>query len=369
MNTPANHDDNSTMAAVFHHPERPLSLERLPLPRPEAGEALVQIECCTICGSDLHTLTGARIEKTPAILGHEICGRVVAVSPTRLRDIDTTPLSVGDRVTWSVAVSCGQCDRCQRGLPQKCRTLAKFGHESTEGDWPLSGGLARHVLLPVGTQVVRLPESLPAEVACPANCATATVVAACRAAGPVSGRRVLIFGAGMLGLTATAYAHSQSAARILVCDRDPSRLAWGERCGAHGTIVWSESATELRQSVQGLTGDGEFDIVLEMSGSPDAIEAGCALCDIGAKVVLVGSVMKSRAARIDPETLVRRLISIHGVHNYTPDDLRTAVRFLAENHMKYPLGELVARTFALDDINTAIPYAVRNRPVRIAIVP
>jgi putative phosphonate catabolism associated alcohol dehydrogenase len=359
----------TSRVAVFHAAGQKLSLDQISLPRLADGESLVRVECCTVCGSDLHTITGKRAEKTPTILGHEICGRIAAVSFHSMHDIDGVPLSVGDRVTWSVSVSCGNCDRCRGGLPQKCRTLAKFGHEATDGRWPLSGGLAEFILLPVGTQVIRLPVDLPANVVCPANCATATVAAACRMAGPLAGKRVLIFGAGMLGLTAAAMARSQSASHIVICDRDKERLVWAEQFGAHASLVWNDSHADLRQELRDSSGDQGFDVILELSGSPDAIELGCSVCDIGAKVILVGTVMKSRPVQLDPEMLVRRWISIHGVHNYTPDDLRTAVRFLTENHNRYPLHELVARTFSLNEINDAIDYAIQHRPIRIAIVP
>lgn len=357
------------MAAVFQGAGRPLKLQMFPLPLIRAGEAVVRVECCTVCGSDLHTITGKRIEKTPTILGHEICGTIVETGSTPLHDIEGLPLQPGDRVTWSTSVSCGHCDRCRNGLPQKCRTLAKFGHEPTDGNWPLSGGLAEFVHLPLGTQAIRLPPGLPASVASPANCATATVAAACRMAGSLAGKRVLIFGAGMLGLTAAAYARSQGTATIVICDQDQQRLSWAERFGAHTSIVWRDSFEELQRQIQERSGCTAFDVVLELSGAPAAIEAGCALSDIGAKVILVGTVMQSRPVQIDPEILVRRWISIHGVHNYIPGDLQAAVRFLVEHHSRFPFHELVARTFPLQQVNEAVEFSLENRPVRVAIIP
>lgn len=358
-----------SLAAVFCGAGQPLKPQWFPLPRVDSGEALVRVECCTVCGSDLHTITGKRNEKIPTILGHEICGTIVETGSTPLQDIDGLPLQPGDRLTWSTSVSCGHCDRCRAGLPQKCRTLAKFGHESTEGPWPLSGGLAEFIHLPTGTQAIRLPADLSANVACPANCATATVVAACRVAGSLSGKRVLIFGAGMLGLTAGAIARAQGASSIVVCDQNPNRLSLADRFGATSSIVWRESIDELRQRIQEQSGCTGFDVLLELSGSPAAVEASCNLCDIGAKIILVGTVMKSRTVQIDPELLVRRWVSIHGVHNYTPDDLRAALRFLMDHHSQFPFDALISRTFSLPQVNEAIEFLLENRPVRIAIVP
>lgn len=357
------------VAAVFTGPGAPLELRRFPLPSLQPSEALVQVECCTVCGSDLHTLTGKRTEKVPSILGHEICGVVVDVGRPAPCDTDGRPLAAGDRVTWSTAASCGNCDRCTRGLSQKCRSLVKYGHESAAGDRPLSGGLSQYVHLRRGSAVVRLPATIPREVICPANCATATVAAACRTAGTVAGQRVLIFGAGMLGLTAAAYCRAHEAKSVAVCDQDPQRLARAGRFGADALIEWTPTFDELRRRCVDQTGHSGFDLILELSGSPEAVEAACELGDVGGTIVLVGSVMKSRAVQIDPEQIVRRWLTIHGIHNYAPQDLRNAVEFLIANHARFPFGELVERTFELDDVNSAVEFAVQHRPVRIAVLP
>jgi len=360
---------NKALAAVFVGQGRPLELQWFEVPPLAPGEALVRVECCTICGSDLHTITGKRTEKVPTILGHEICG-VVAATPARpLADLDGSPLQPGDRVTWSTSVSCGHCDRCLGGLPQKCRTLEKYGHESTAGGWPLSGGLSQIVHLKAGSRVIQLPDDIPATAICPANCATATVAAACRVAGSLAGARVLIFGAGMLGMTAAAFARTRGAATVAVCDRDLHRLALAGKFGADVGVEWQSDVEVLRQACWSHASCRAFDVLLELSGAPEAVEAACTLGDVGAKVILIGSVMTSRPVQVDSESLVRRWLSIHGVHNYTPDDLRTAVGFLSEYHRRFPFLELVARTFSLEQVNAAVDFAIQQRPIRIAVVP
>lgn len=360
---------STTLAAVFHGPDEPLELDQLPTPEPQAGEALVRIECCTICGSDLHTVAGKRKEPTPTILGHEIIGVVEAVGSPRMCDLEGTELTPGERVTWSVAVSCGACDRCRQGLPQKCRSLTKYGHELCEGHGALSGGLAERILLRPGTAVVKLPFDLPAEVICPVSCATATVAAAYRVSRSVEGRTVLILGAGMLGLTAAAMAETMNAERVIVCDVDPARLSQVKQFGADDTVEWVANSDQLRERLQQASGRDSFDLILELSGSPDAVDAAIQLAGVGGEVVLVGSVMKSQSVSIDPESVVRRCLSMHGVHNYAPEDLRTAVKFLIANHSHYPFAELVRDSYQLADINLAIETALQERPVRVAIRP
>lgn len=360
---------SSVRAAVFHGAAIPLELREVPRPRLAAGQLLVRVECCTICGSDLHTLLGRRQEPTPTILGHEICGVVEELSDPAPLDLLGAPVRVGDRVTWSTAVSCGGCDRCLGGWPQKCRTLRKFGHEPFDGEWPLSGGLADCVLLPVGARIVKVSPSLPAAVICPANCATATVAGACRLAGDLRGRRVLVVGAGMLGLTAAALARSQGAGLVAVCDVDPARLELASRFGAQVKLVGRRPSPEFAEQCVQQCGTRQFDVVLELSGAADAVELACGLADVGGVVVLVGSVMSSPKIQVDPERIVRHCVTIRGLHNYAPVDLLTAVQFLDQHHTRFPFANLVARTFRLSEVQEALEFAIQQRPVRVAVAP
>lgn len=335
---------------------------------PEAGEVLVRISQTTICGSDLYTLKGIRDEPTPTILGHEAIGHIVALPALPVTDLEGAPLSVGQRVTWSVAASCGDCDRCRCELPQKCRSLVKYGHAVAEGRTALSGGLAEYILLQKGSAIVALPQTLSSDVACPANCATATVVACIRSAEKIEGRRVLIFGAGMLGLTATALATSKSAASITVVDQSAERLEMSGRFGASQTVVWNSKRQTLHQVLASEGLAETYDVILELTGAPACVQAAIDVADIGANIVLAGSVLPSESVALDPEQVVRRWLTIRGVHNYAPDDLQAAVRFL-ETAQQFPFAELVGGRFPLQKVNEAVDFAIQQRPIRTAIMP
>ena len=341
--------------ATFRSVGQPMQFEDAELAQPGPGEAIVRIECCTICGSDLHTWSGRRNEPLPTILGHEIIGIIESACPS-VTDHEGNELHRGDRVTWSVAASCHQCSSCRTGMPQKCDELFKYGHSQLENG-PFSGGLATHCWLRKGTAIVRIPVSVPHEVICPANCATATVAAAFRAAGPVNNKRVLVFGAGMLGLTASAMASINQAKEICICDPHESRLSRARDFGA------------TRLNTAAPDSEERFDVVFEMSGNELAVESSFASAATGARVILVGSVKPSRKVAIDPEQVVRRLLTICGVHNYIPADLLTAVRFLEQHHDSFPFANLVERTFSLSEVNEAFHYAEHEQPIRVAIRP
>ena len=121
----------------------------------------------------------------------------------------------------------------------------------------------------------------------------------------------------------------------------------------------------IPESLAGLAFDGVF----EFSGSPEAVKAAIALCDVGGRVMLVGTVMPTPAVGFDPEQVVRRCMAIHGVHNYAWQDLVAAIRFLTEFEANYPWQTLVERTFSLEAIASAVEFALVSRPVRVAIRP
>jgi len=360
----------NSRAIVFEGPGVPLAMREFRLPTLAAGEMLVAIDCATLCGSDLHTFGGRRETPCPTILGHEMVGRVAELpAGDPPVDLSGSRLAVGDRITWSVAASCGGCFYCDHGLPQKCERLFKYGHERLDKRHPLSGGLAEHCHLASGTAVVRVPDELPDEVASPANCATATVAAVLRAAGECRDGAVLIQGAGMLGLTAAAMARRRGAREVIVADPDGARLQRAERFGATRTVHLRAESSELTDVVAAATSGRGVDAALELSGDPAAVEAGLPLVRIGGRYALAGAVFPSRDVALPAELVVRRLLRIEGVHNYVPADLLTAVRFLTEAHAQYPFAELVTARFALADAESAFQHAITTRAPRVAIVP
>ena len=319
---------------------------------------------CTLCGSDLHTYEGRRSSPTPSILGHEILGRIEALGPgAPSRDADGRDLRPGDRVTWSVVASCGGCFYCRRELPQKCESMVKYGHEPLRAGREPSGGLADYCRLAPGTTILRLPDAIPDAVACPANCATATVAAVSRTAGALDGRTVLVQGAGMLGLTACAMAREAGASEVICADPDPDRLARSEAFGASRPTT----PGDLKSTVARATSGYGVDVAMELSGSPEAFESGLPLLRIGGTYVLAGAVFPTRPVPLDVEKVVRRQITLRGVHNYAPEDLRRAVRFL-ESATAYPFAELVSDWFPLEDVEAAFRKAREPGVFRVGVL-
>lgn len=336
-------------------------------------DVLIAVEMSTICGSDIHTVQGRRHAPTPLVLGHESVGRIIAIGDDGARAADGAELHVGDRVVWSVTVSCGHCDRCVAGLTQKCRTLAKYGHARIEPRWELTGGFAGHVHLRAGTAIVRVPEALPAAALAPVSCATATAwagivrgaalrgrrrpdpsPAASEESAVLAGERALVLGAGLVGLTAAVIA-AELGARVRIADPDPARRAFAERFGL--TAVTPDDVAE----------EGA-DLVIEASGH--AVRAALDAVDVGGAVVLLGSVFPADVVPLDAERIVRRLISVAGVHNYTGSELHAAAAFMAGRGRAHPFAEAVGAVHPLAAVDAALVQAAApGAPLRVGLTP
>lgn len=351
------------MGAVFVEAGQSLDVRQFVVPEPGEGEILVRVAACTLCASDLHTYSGRRKSPVPSILGHEIIGHVTSLGPHAPRvDAAGQTLSVGDRVTWSVVASCGDCFYCRRNLPQKCASMLKYGHEALRAGCELTGGLAEYCVLSKGTAIVRLPVDLPDAVVCPASCATSTVSAALRVAGEIRDRSVLVQGAGLLGLTACAQAQSMGAAQVICCDMNASRLEKAQRFGA--THITAPEG--LAETVRAATDGYGVDVALEITGAPAAFVDGLAQLRIGGTYVLVGAVYTAPPVSISIESLVRRQLTLRGIHNYAPQDLLAAVRFLDANR-HYPFASLVSEWIPLAEADRAFQVAEGSAGLRIGV--
>ena len=381
-------------AAVLVAAGKPLELQLVPVPALATGELLVRVTACSLCGSDLHTAHGRRPHPLPTILGHEIVGRIAAIGPGSAPVcVSGRPLAVGPRITWSVCASCGRCDRCLQGLPQKCRELVKYGHSALESPYGLSGGLADYVQVFPGTAIVPLPDTLADTAAAPASCAVATAAAIVRtirqqfgAFGPpgmgLAERSVVVLGGGMLGLSVASLLAAAGTRRLVLLDPVSDRRT--RAVAAVPGLVAAAPPPRVDQAwVASLLGPAEagrsggadqrfeadgFDVVVEASGAAASIPAALELTATGGTCILAGSVSPMPGIAFDPERVVRRQVAIHGVHNYRPEDLVTAVEHLA-SPAGGPLGALAGPVFPIERVNEAMALAATPDALRVVVTP
>lgn len=355
-------DSRTAPAAVWDGSGTGFRIHEEPLPEVAGGEVLVRVAMATICGSDLHTITGDRETPVPTVLGHEAIGTVVAAGD-RATTFDDVAVRAGDRITWTIGTACGACRRCVRGVPQKCTSVRKYGHEAMTGRWRFNGGFGAYCHLIEGTGIVPLPQSMPDEVATPANCATATVVCAARRARLTRGDTVVVLGCGMLGLTAVAYAKDRGAAQVIACDVEEARRRSARAFGADQVT----GPQEVAGTVEEITAGSGADIVLEMSGSSAAVQSSIDLVGIDGRIALVGSVSPAPEVTFEPSAFVRGLRSVVGCHNYRVEDLVEAVDFLRRAPDPELFRALVPRSYPLHAIGEAVDDALQRSAPRIAV--
>ncbi|MBV7530370.1 zinc-binding dehydrogenase [Chitinophaga sp. sic0106] len=333
----------------------------------QRGELLVKNRYTTICGSDLHTFCGVRKELSPTVLGHEIVGEILELGPEHPGvDMRGNPLAVGDLITWTIFSSEPDSWYAHNGMPQKADKLFKYGHALAAGAEIFHGGMGQYCMLREHTTVLKIPAGMPLAVAATLNCSTATVAGALRVAGDIRGKNILITGMGHLGITCAAMCKSAGAALVIGADITPGRLATALQFGADKVINLKEDAAVIAALLQDFPRKG-IDVVFDMSGSPDAMELGLSYLATGGIAVWIGAVFSTRPLQINPESVIRRLITIKGLHNYNFEDFNSAMTFLENNWQQYPFEQAIEKEFELHEAQQAFEYAVQEKPLRVGL--
>jgi putative phosphonate catabolism associated alcohol dehydrogenase len=353
---------------LFKGPGQDFEICEYPLPVLQSGEILIKNRFSSICGSDLHTYCGKRIEPSPTVLGHEIVGEILAIdSDHNGLDLNANQLAVGDLITWTVFSSNPQSANSLLGIPQKGENLFKYGHAMVTPNNAFHGGFAEYCVLKKHTAVLKIPQEMPLDIAATLNCSVSTVAGALRVAGDLFGKSVLITGMGHLGITCAAMCQDAGATWIGTADTDLNRLLLSKSFGSQELYNMNGDLEEMIQSIKSKLPRKGVDFVFDMSGSPDAIEFGMECLAIGGTAIWIGAVFKSRPLKLEPEKVIRNLITIRGLHNYNFVDFSYALDFMTRNWQKYPFGSLVEKEFSLDQTQDAFEFALSSKPLRAGI--
>lgn len=274
-----------------------LTLVERPVPEPGPGEILVRVEAASICGTDLHiwrwdAWAQGRI-RPPLVLGHEFSGVVEAVGPGVKRP------KMGDRVSLESHVVCHTCPACRVGHYHVCLNTEILGVDR-------DGGFAEYVVVPAENAWVH-PEGFPFEVAAilePFGNAVHTVYTG----SGVSGKSVLVTGAGPIGLMAAMVARASGAGPILVSDPNPYRLGFAR---PYADRLVNPLEEDLLEVVRRVTGSG-VEVLLEFSGNETAIHQGLKALIPGGEARILG--IPSDPIRFDlAGELVMRGVTAYGI--------------------------------------------------------
>lgn len=358
-------------AAVYDAPNSPFEIREYPVRDVRPGEVLVRVTMATICRSDIHSYQGHRPNPCPGILGHEIIGVIEQIGAAVPPDMRGKALRPGDRITWTEYFHDGPSYyKDAHDMPQKADGVRKYGHDLAEEDPHFLGGFAEYCYLQPGTGIVILPDALCDEEATPLNCGAATMMAVTEAAAVASDECVVIQGLGLLGLYGCAIAKARGARRVIGLDTVPQRLAMAQRFGAdHALDISDLSADEQIAAVRALCPPDGADAAIEVCGVPAAVPAGIRMLRTGGRYVIGGLVNPEAHFTLDGNDLLKRWITLRGIHNYHPRHLVEALDFVLANRTRFPFADIVDSTFPLTHLDQAFRKAAAREILRAAIVP
>jgi S-(hydroxymethyl)mycothiol dehydrogenase len=264
----------------------PVTVDTIIVPEPGAGEALVRVQACGVCHTDLHYREGGIGDEFPYLLGHEAAGVVEAVGP------DVSALAPGDFVVLNWRAVCGTCRACRRGRPWYCFATHNASQKMTLRDGTeLSpalgiGAFAEKTLVAAGQATKVDPRAGP-EAAGLIGCGVmAGFGAAVNTGGVQRDDTVAVFGCGGVGNAAIAGARLVGARTVIAIDVDAKKLAWATDFGATHTIDSSKHDPVAR--VRELTGGNGADVCIEAVGRPEVLEQAFYARDLAGTVVQVG---------------------------------------------------------------------------------
>jgi 2-desacetyl-2-hydroxyethyl bacteriochlorophyllide A dehydrogenase len=344
-------------AAVFHGPggswpQKPISIEEVPVPVPAAGEVLVKVAACGLCRTDLEYLkvAGATPKPPPIILGHEPVGTVTETG----REVNG--LTAGQRVLVATAIPCFVCDFCRTGRENLCPGMTLVGANR-------DGAFAEYVTAPA-TGVIPLPDSLPLEASAIITDAVATSYhAVYNRARVKKGDTVAIYGAsGGLGLICVQMT-AAIGARVIAIGRKQWKLAKAKEYGA-AEIISTGEVDSVDRAVKRLTGDGA-DISIDVSGLAQMIESACRATRPGGSIIVVG--FSFEKIQLSVNRLMWQELNVLGSKNYRLSDM-PAIIGLVKNGVVQP-DKIVSHRFKLEEINEAYRMLERGEMLRGIVIP
>ncbi|HEX8628370.1 MAG TPA: S-(hydroxymethyl)mycothiol dehydrogenase [Catenuloplanes sp.] len=264
----------------------PVEVTTVIVPDPGPGEAVVRIQACGVCHTDLHYRDGGINDDYPFLLGHEAAGIVEQVGD------GVTEVVPGDFVVLNWRAVCGQCRACRRGRPWYCFATHNAGQPMTLTDGTtLSpalgiGAFAEKTLVHAGQCTKVDPAARPAAVGLLGCGVMAGLGAAINTGGVTRGDSVAVIGCGGVGDGAVAGAALAGATTIIAVDTDARKLQWARRFGATHTV--DATGTDVVTAIQELTGGFGADVVIDAVGRPETYRQAFYARDLAGTVVLVG---------------------------------------------------------------------------------
>jgi L-iditol 2-dehydrogenase len=334
-----------------------LRLESLPEPEAGPGDVVVRVLACGTCGTDVKIFRSGHAHiSLPRVMGHEVAGEIVEVGD------GVNGWAVGDRVQVIAAIPDGTCYECKRGFQTVCENLESIGYQ-------YDGGFAEFMRVPAKVLAVdglnRIPESLSAAEAAVTE-PLACVLNGQELATVGDGDSVVVVGAGPIGCLHVRLARARGAAKVILIDVNPSRLALAERVGADALV--DGSASDPIEAVRDLTDGRGADVVITAAASKPAQEQALSMASARGRVSLFGGLPKDDPIiRSDSNLIHYQELTVVGAYGSAPRHNREALELIASGRV--PVDDLITDRLPLDRVADAIDIVARGEGIKVVIEP
>jgi len=345
-------------ALVFRAPNR-IGLEKVPVPNPGYGEAVIRVTLTTICGTDLHIVRGEYPVRPGLVIGHEPVGVIHELGP------GVSGYKVGERVLVGAITPCGQCGYCLSGDWSQCGGPIggwKFGNS-------INGAQAEFLLVPnAQANLARIPDELSDEQVVLLADIASTGFSASESAGVKLGDTVAVFAQGPIGLCATAGAKLKGAGFIVAVESDPVRSQVAKRMGAD--VVLNFEQGDVVQAIKKLTGGRGVDVAIEALGTQGTFENALKVTRAGGTLSSLGVYSGKLSIPLEPFAAG---LGDHKIVTTLCPGGKERMRRLIElvRHGRVDLRPLLTHSFPLDRITEAYQLFGERRDgvIKVAIKP
>ncbi|MBO5274111.1 MAG: alcohol dehydrogenase catalytic domain-containing protein [Clostridia bacterium] len=343
-------------AAVFEE-LNVMTVKEVPLPVVGDDDALMRVRTCAICGSDIRIFHNGHPEvQTPTIIGHEVCGDIVAVGK------NVTKLRVGDRVALGADIPCGQCAMCQEGHGNYCENKQGLGHSNP-------GGFAEYCLINGfmlrSGPVQIIPDHMTYEqgaVAEPLGC----ILNGMEHAKPKLNDIAVIMGAGPIGCMMIPVLYRFGCAKVIITDPNKNRLELAKRFMADSYICSSEEDV-IKRVLDETDGLGAHLVITANPSWQSHVDA-MKMVRIQGTVCLFGGLPQGRKIpEFDTNVIHYKELTVTGSHGSLPRQHKAAVEMIASG--KIDIDPIITHRFPLDQINDAFAAAEGQQGMKVIVTP
>src|SRR5438874_6991963 len=358
-------------ACVMPGAHQALEIREFAAPELEPGAALLHTMYSEVCGTDVHLHHGRLDVPFPIIPGHVSVGVVAESRGDRLRDVQGERIREGDVVTFlDVHETCNACYHCLVAQqPTRCAQRRVYGitYSAIDG---LLGGWAEAIWMKPGVKMICLPHGLAPETFIGGGCGLVTAVHAVDTARVRLGESVAVLGAGPVGQSVVALAALSGAAEVIAVGAPDDRLAFASRMGATHTLSLDLTSDDRIGAVRQATRQRGADVVVEASGSPDAVSQALDMVRDGGRVVICGHYTDNGPVEIHPHWQInRKHVEIHGCWGSQYHHFHRAVQLAARFGDRVPWSDMVSGRYGLGQAADSLAAVESRAAIKALIVP